>query len=263
MKTVILCGGRGMRMSGETEFKPKPLVEIGGYPILFHIIQIYASQGFHDFILCLGYKGNKIKQYINDLNLLTNDVEIDMKTGINNRLLTQKSGIEGKIICADTDLDSMTGSRITKVEKYLKGEENFFLTYGDGLGNIDLNELLQFHIKKDKILTITGVRPQHRYGLLDIDEEDIATRFYEKPEGKDVVNGGFMVCNHQIFKYLSQDPNCILEKDPMEQLTTEHQMAVYPHYKKPKAFWKSMDNHKEAEELNTIWESGNPPWKAQ
>lgn len=256
MKTIILCGGKGMRMFAG-EYKPKPLVEIGGTPILWHIMKSYAHQGFQDFILCLGYRGNMIKQYIADLSTLDNDVEVDMSAGVT-KPLTKRTGIEGKIICADTGEESMTGARIAKIKGYLEGEEDFFLTYGDGLSDVNFKGLLEYHKQKGKILTTTGIRPASRYGLFEINEEGIATSFDEKPniEGRRI-NGGFMVCNKRIFDYLTNDESCIFEKTAMPQLAKEQQLAIYNH----DGFWKAMDTQKEAEEFNEIWNTGNPPWK--
>lgn len=252
MKTIVLCGGKGTRLKEETEFKPKPLVEIGGKPILWHIMKVYNFQGFRDFILCLGYKGNMIKEYFLNLEEMANNFTLDLRK---NKIshLSDSGGLDGKIDFIDTGLDTMTGSRIAKIKKYLDDDEDFFLTYGDGIADIDLHKLYEYHKKMGKIATITAVSPIYRFGLINV-EDGLVKKFDEKPVMKDIVNGGFMVLNKKIFNYLSEDKNCVFEEEPLRKLTNEGQLAAYHH----KGFWKCMDNQKELDELNEIYKGGAP-----
>ena len=254
MQTVILCGGKGTRLAGETEYKPKPLVEIGGKPILWHVMKGYSHQGFNDFILCLGYKGNMIKEYFLNLEHMSNDFILDLKK--NEKMsLSDHHKLDGKIIFADTGQETMTGSRVAKIESYLKNDNDFFLTYGDGVSDVDLHKLYEHHKQMGKVATITTVSPTYRFGLVE-SEGGLVKKFDEKPDMKDLVNGGFMVCNKKIFNYLSKEGDCILEQEPLKKLVKEGQLAAYRH----KGFWQCMDNQKEVNELNEIWEKG-APWE--
>lgn len=257
MKAVILCGGKGTRLKEETEYKPKPLVEIGGKPILWHIIKIFASQGVKDFILCLGYKGNMIKDYFLKLEEMSNDFVLDLRK---NKIyhLTDEDELDVTIHFVNTGEDSMTGARIARIKKYVETDEDFFVTYGDGVSDVDLCELYKFHKKAGKIATLTAIRPVYRYGLVEF-EGDIINKFDEKPDMKDWVNGGFMVFNRKIFNYLSTDKNCILEQEPLRKLSADRQLAGYKH----QGFWKCMDTQKDLDEFNKIL-SDNPkgaPWE--
>ena len=258
MKTVILCGGKGRRLDQETEFKPKPLVTVGTRPILWHIMKIYSHQGFRDFILCLGYKGNMIKEYFLNLEEMSNDFILDLQN--KNRFIlsdnSDKSRLEARIYFINTGLESMTGSRVARIKKYIGGDENFFLTYGDAVSDIDLKELYGYHKRMGKIATITSVNPVFWFGLVEL-EGGIVKKFDEKPEMKDLVNGGFMVFNVKIFDYLSEEKNCVLEQDPLRKLAREGQLAAYQH----KGFWKCMDNQKDVDELNAIYNAG-APWES-
>lgn len=252
MKTVILCGGKGTRLAGDVEYKPKPLVEIGNKPILSHIMDIYEKQGFKEFVLCLGYKGSMIKDYFLNLEAMTNDITLDMRTKqtIN---INEHNGLTGKIHLVNTGINSMTGARIARIKKLVGNDEDFFLTYADGLANIDLHKLYEHHKTHGKILTLTAVNPVYRFGLLEIDK-GVVTKFDEKPDMKDVINGGFMVANKRIFEYLSEEENCTLEQEAMKKLTKEGQLAAYEH----KGFWQCMDTQKEVDYLNSLWEKGAP-----
>jgi len=257
MKTVILCGGKGRRLERETEFKPKPLVEIGGKPILWHIMKIYCHQGFTDFILCLGYKGNIIKEYFLNLEEMSNDFVLDLRkkdklTLSNNN---DNSRLEAKIYFIDTGLESMTGARIARIKKYIGEDEDFFLTYGDAVADIDLKELYRYHKKMGKIGTITSVNPVYWFGLVE-SENGMVKKFDEKPHMKDLINGGFMVFNKRIFDYLSEEENCTLEQQPLRKLTQEGQLTSYRH----DGFWKCMDNQKDVDELNKIYNQ-SAPWE--
>ncbi|HIJ71467.1 MAG TPA: glucose-1-phosphate cytidylyltransferase [Planctomycetes bacterium] len=254
MKTVILCGGKGRRLEHETEYRPKPLIEIGGRPILWHIMKIYSHQGFKDFILCLGYRGNMIKEYFLNLEEMVNDFSLDLRR---NKIShhSDKGGLDGKVDFIDTGLDSMTGARIARIRKYLGEEENFFVTYGDAVADIDLEALYEYHKKSGKTGTITAVKPPYKFGLVEV-EGGLVKKFDEKPDMKDLVNGGYMVFNKGLFDYLSEDKSCIFEQEPLKTLAKENQLAVYEH----KGFWKCMDTQKEADELNAIYERG-APWE--
>lgn len=255
MKTVVLCGGEGRRLNEETEKKPKPLIEIGGKPILYHIMKIYESQGFNDFILCLGYKGNMLKDYFLNLKDNLEDFSLDLGTGIK-KVLKKDHEIQGKISFVNTGLESMTGARIARIKQYVEPEEDFFLTYGDGLANINLKKLYDYHKKKNKILTISGVKPANQFGLIEVDD-GLVTKFDEKPKMKDIINGGYMVCNKKIFNYLSEDKSCIFEREPVKKLADEREIAVYLH----EGFWHCMDTQKHVDILNHICNSGDIPWE--
>lgn len=251
---VILCGGMGSRLKEETEFKPKPLVEIGGKPILWHVMKIYSHYDYKSFILCLGYKGNMIKEYFLNFRAMNSDFEIAL--GENKQLLFYNGQPEDdwRITLADTGLTTMTGGRIKKIEKYIQ-EDTFLATYGDGVSDIDIDDLVRFHHEKGKIATLTGVCPISRFGGLEVDDDSIAKSFIEKPRLDERINGGFFVFNREIFKYL--DDNSILEQEPLSALAEEGQLAVYQH----PGFWKCMDTYRDFLELNAIWSGGNAPWK--
>ena len=256
MKTVILCGGKGTRLKEETEYRPKPLVEIGGKPILWHIMKIYSHQGFKDFVLCLGYKGNMIKEYFLNLREMSHDFMLNLENK-EKMCLNENDALTGTVYFVDTGLNNMTGSRIAQIKKYIGDDEDFFLTYGDGVGDIDLNKLYEYHKKKGKIVTITSVKPPYKFGLMEINEEGLITKFDEKPERVDAqVNGGFMVLNKRVFDYLSEDENCVLEKEPLKKLVQDGQLVAYEH----EGFWKCMDTQKHVNELNKIHDQG-APWK--
>lgn len=254
MKAVILCGGKGRRLNESTEYMPKPLVEIGGKPILWHIMKIFAYQGVKEFILCLGYKGEMIKDYFLKLEEKSNDFILDLKK---NKIyhLTDNDELDVTINFIDTGQDSMTGARIAKIRKYVKDTEDFFITYGDGLGDVNLKELYEFHKKMGRIGTLTAVHPVYWYGLVELNGNKI-TSFDEKPRMKDFVNGGFMIFNKGIFDYISEEESCIFEKEPLKRLAQDEQLAGYIH----KGFWKAMDTQKDVDELEKIHEQG-APWQ--
>tara|TARA_Y100000034_G_scaffold133344_1_gene198553 strand:+ start:587 stop:1381 length:795 start_codon:yes stop_codon:yes gene_type:complete len=257
MKTVILCGGMGKRLNQETEYRPKPLVEIGGKPILWHIMKIYSHQDFKDFILCLGYKGNMVKEYFLNLKEMSNDFVLDLKEKKISHL-DEDNCLDGNVYFIDTGLKSMTGARIAKIKKFIGEDEDFFLTYGDGVSDVDLKKLYEYHKKMGKVATITTVNPAYRFGLVEIGEGMIQ-KFDEKPKmnelpGGGFINGGFMVFNKKIFDYLSEDEDCILEEEPLRKLATEGQLAAYQH----DGFWKCLDTQKDADELNKVHKEGAP-----
>lgn len=252
-KVVILCGGKGTRLREETENKPKPLVNVGRMPILWHIMKHYAHYGLKDFILCLGYKGELIKDYFLDYKYRRWDIELNLKDGT--KSIIQDDAVEDwNIIFAETGLETNTGGRIKKIEKYIK-EDYFFATYGDGLTDVNLRDLEKFFLQTGKIGVITGVRPHSKYGQIEVDHDGTITMFKEKPLVDNFINGGFCVFSRNIFEYM--DDNCILEKEVFEQLVSERQLALY----KYTGFWKCMDTFKDYQELNEMWYSGNPLWK--
>lgn len=254
MKVVILAGGYGTRFSEKTKDIPKPLIEIGGRPIIWHIMKIYSYYGFNEFIICLGYKGELIKDYFYNLNIKNNDIRIDYTNGFKVKEYNNK--VEPwKIDLIDTGLNTMTGGRLKRIAPYLD-DEKFMFTYGDGLSNVDINKLLEKHEKNNTILTVTGVKPQGRFGNMNI-EGDIISGFGEKTVNKNEwINGGFFVANNKIFDYIDGD-STVLEEEPLKTLAENKQMGVYKHY----GFWKPMDMLKEMNELEMIWQSGNVPWK--
>jgi len=254
MKVVLLAGGLGTRLSEETVLKPKPMVEIGGSPILWHIMKIYASYGFNDFVICLGYKGYVIKEYFANYFLHQSDVTFDMAE---NKLEIHNSQAEPwKVTLVDTGYDTFTGGRIKRVKKYLNNEP-FLLTYGDGVGNVDIKSLVNFHKVHNKLVTVTAVQPSGRFGALNISDSDHVLSFMEKPKGDGAwINGGFFVCQPEVLDYISDD-STIFEKEPLENIASDGQMVAYKHA----GFWKPMDTLRDKQELEHLWESGKAPWK--
>lgn len=253
MKVVILCGGLGTRLREQTEYMPKPLVSVGNRPILWHIMKIYQSFGYEDFICCLGYKGEMIKQFFLNYRFMRNDFTINLGHN-SSRQLNNAQKEEWAVTLADTGAETNTGGRIKKIEPYIDGD-TFMLTYGDGLADIDINGLLEFHARSGKIATVTGVHPPSRFGIIETDRDGIAQSFREKPYTEEKISGGFFVLNRKVFSYL--DENCIFEREPMEQLVRERELAVYEH----KGFWYCMDTYRDYLELNRMWKEGRPAWK--
>lgn len=255
MKVVILAGGLGTRLSEETVVKPKPMVEIGGMPILWHIMKTYSSYGFNEFVICLGYKGYVVKEYFANYFLHKSDVTIDLK---NNAIEVHESEAEPwKITLVDTGDNSMTGGRIKRIEKYVK-DETFMLTYGDGVGNIDIKELVNYHKSHGKLFTVTSVQPSGRFGALDISNESEVLSFLEKPKGDGAwINGGYMVCNPGVFDYINSGDATVWEQEPMQNIALAGQMNAFKHH----GFWRPMDTLKDKHDLNEMWDAGNSPWK--
>jgi glucose-1-phosphate cytidylyltransferase len=254
MKVAILAGGFGTRLSEETDIKPKPMVEIGGKPILWHIMKTYSQYGYNDFVILLGYKGYYIKEYFANYFLHQSDVTIDIK---NNKMEVHSNFSEPwKITLVDTGLHSMTGGRVLRAKKYLENSR-FLLTYGDGVSDIDVSKLVKFHEQNKKTLTLTSVQPEGRFGSLNI-EGNLVTQFLEKPKGDGSwINGGFFVCEPEIFNYITEGDQTIFERTPMENLAKNSQMAAYKH----EGFWKPMDTLRDKHQLESLWDSGKAPWK--
>lgn len=255
MKIVILAGGLGTRLSEETDLRPKPMVEIGGKPILWHIMKIYSHYGYNDFIICCGYKSYFIKDYFYHYYMHSSDITVDLTS---NKITYHNSTSEPwKITLVDTGLDTMTGGRIKRVQKYI-GNEPFMLTYGDGVGNINIPELINFHKQNKKTVTLTAVLPDGKFGALQLNNSDDITEFREKPAGDGSwINGGFFVCEPKVFDYITKGDSTIFEREPLEKLAADKQLKAYKHT----GFWKPMDTLKQKIELNSLWNSDNPPWK--
>lgn len=255
-KVVILCGGRGSRLNEETDSTPKPLVEIGGRPILWHIMKIYAHYGFNEFVLCLGYKGAVIKEYLYHYHFLVNDFTITLNDKREVVFHNSNNEVDWKVTVVDTGLHTLKGGRIKKIEKYIDTDV-FMLTYGDGVSDVNIKTVLDFHKKHGKICTLTGVRPPSRFGDL-IAEKGRVLSFTEKPQASaGIINGGFFVFNRQIFNYLADDENCDFEKGALEDLAAKGQLMVYEH----KGAWECMDTLREKEHLNNLWNKGEAFWR--
>ena len=255
-QVVILCGGMGSRLREETEFRPKPLIEIGNKPILWHIMKIYAHYGYKDFVLALGYKGEMIKDYFYNYEILNNDFTVELGNSKNIEIYSNHNEKRWRITLADTGITTLKGARIKKIEKYVD-DDLFMLTYGDGVANINLHELLSFHKSHGRIGTVTGVRPLSRFGELLVKDNKVVS-FTEKPQVSDgLINGGFFVFKREIFNYLSEDDNCDFEIGTLEQLAENGELMVY----KLKGEWECMDTFRDTQYLNKLWESGKAFWK--
>lgn len=253
MKVVILAGGMGTRISEETSIRPKPMVEIGGKPILWHIMKIYSSFGLHDFIICLGYKGYVIKEYFANYFLHMSDVTIDMTQ--NKMEVHQNSAEPWRVTLVDTGEGTMTGGRIRRIRGYL-GEDDFCCTYGDGVGDVNISRLVEFHKTKKTLVTLTATKPPGRFGSLNITGNKIIN-FQEKPEGDGAwINGGFFVLSPKIIDYIEGDET-VWERSPMERLAKEGQISAYLH----EGFWQPMDTLRDKTHLEELWSSGKAPWK--
>ena len=254
MKVVILAGGLGTRLSEETEVRPKPMVEIGGMPILWHVMKIYSSQGFNEFIICLGYKGFLIKEYFANYFLHLSDVTIELSTGKINVHNCKSEDI--KLTLIDTGISTQTGGRIKRVKEYI-GNETFMLTYGDGLADINIKNLLKLHKENKKLATVTAVRPPGRFGSIILGDNNEVIKFEEKPSGDGGwINGGFFVLEPEILNYI-EDDNTYWEREPMANLASKGQLSAYEH----SGFWKPMDTIRDKTELQNMWDSGKAPWK--
>ena len=256
MKVVIFAGGLGTRISEETDVRPKPMVEIGGKPVLWHIMKIYSHYGFNEFIICLGYKGYVIKEYFMNYFLHNSDIKIDLEN--NNMQVLGTRSESFKVILVETGLTTKTAGRLQQIKKYVKNED-FMLTYGDGVCDVNIAELITHHKKNNKIATVTSVQPDARFGGMDLSADSIVNTFREKAKvDAQWINGGFFVLKPEIFNYLQKDmSNIMWEEEPLEKLTADKQLAAYKH----KGFWKCMDALRDKIELNELWETGKAPWK--
>ncbi len=260
MKAVILAGGLGTRLSEETQLKPKPMVEIGDRPILWHIMKIYESHGISDFIICLGYRGFVIKEYFQNYALRNCDVTFEMRAG--NMKIHRSDSEDWRVTLIDTGEQAMTGARVRKILPYVEQDEAFCLTYGDGVADVDITALINFHREHGKIATITAVAPPGRFGALRFgreEDEDQVTAFVEKPEGDGgLINGGFFVLSPRVRDYLSDSDNEIWEREPLERLAQDGELQAFRH----QGFWKPMDTLRDRMELEALWREPAPPWKS-
>ena len=258
MKTIILCGGEGTRLKEETEYKPKPMIEIGGKPILWHIMKMYAHFGFKEFILALGFKGNVIRDFLLNYQFYNNDFTITLGNHKDIEVYGKSDETGWKVTLVETGEDTMTGARIKRCEKYIN-EENFMVTYGDGLADIDIAELVKYHMIHGKIGTLTGINPPSRFGELQVKGNQIVN-FLEKSklEGtRGDINGGFMVFKRKFLDYLSRDSRCVLERDPLEKLALDRELIMYRH----EGYWQCMDTYRDYLLLQETWNSGKVPWQ--
>jgi glucose-1-phosphate cytidylyltransferase len=256
MKTVILCGGFGTRIRDVAENIPKPMIPIGGYPILWHIMKYYAASGFNQFILCLGYRGDVIRDFFINYRLHTADCTVDLS---GRKPLEYHAGSPDpwQVTLAETGLNSMTGARLARIRKYVEADGQFMLTYGDGVGDVNLRELTRFHASHGKILTVTGVRPPGRFGEIACGPDGIVREFNEKPQAAGGwISGGFFVCSREIFSYLEPRENLVFEQEPMRTLVADGEMMMYRH----DGFWMPMDTSREYLLLNSLYSQGKAPW---
>lgn len=255
MKVVVLCGGLGTRLREETEFRPKPLVEIGGRPILWHIMKLYAHHGFRDFILCLGYRGNMIKEYFLNYEAMNNDFTICLGEKSQIHFTGSHQEQDFRVTLADTGQETLTGGRVKRIEKYIDGD-TFLLTYGDGVSDVNIKRLLEFHESHGRLATVTTIRPVSRFGILNISTQDQVLNFIEKPRSDAWASAGFFVFQRGLFDYLGGD-DCMLEYEPLQKLAADGQLMAYHH----DGFFAAMDTYREYKYLNELWSGGQPPWK--
>ena len=254
MKAVILAGGLGTRLSEETEMKPKPMVEIGGRPILWHIMKIYSYYGINDFIVLTGYKSHVIKDYFINYYTRYSDITVDLEKNAVELHTTRTE--PWRVTMLYTGPDTMTGGRIAKAKEYLQ-DERFLLTYGDGVADINIKQLIEHHKDSGKAVTMTAVQPTGKFGALNIGSNSSILSFKEKPQGDGAwINGGFFVCEPKVFNYLEDDANCIFEREPLESLALDNELNAFKH----RGFWRPMDTLKDKKELTEMWMSGNAPW---
>ncbi len=254
MKVIILAGGFGTRISEESHLKPKPMIEIGGKPILWHIMKEYSHHGFNDFIICLGYKGSVIKQFFANYYLYQSDVTIDLKT--DEYTYHHNNSEPWKVTLAETGLNTMTGGRIKRVREYI-GDEPFLLTYGDGVSDVNIADTVRFHKEHGKLLTMTTVNVASRFGVIKPDKNGLIRRFREKSDGDgSLINAGYMVCEPQVFDYIDGD-DTVFEKEPLEKLAKNGQLVAYLH----DGFWSCMDTMRDKENLEALWQTGRAEWK--
>jgi len=255
MKAIILAGGLGTRLSEETDLKPKPMIEIGGFPILWHIMKSYSTYGVNDFIICCGYKGYVIKEYFKNYFLHMSDVTLNMKD--NSLEIHQNKTEPWKVTLIDTGENTMTGGRLKRVYDFVKEEDAFCFTYGDGVSNININKLIKFHKSHGKLATLTAVRPPGRFGALKINKNDSVEKFQEKPEGDGSwINGGYFVLSPEVIKFIDSD-NTSWENEPLTEIAMQGELKAFKH----DGFWQPMDTLREKNQLNELWDTGIAPWK--
>ncbi|OGU15709.1 MAG: glucose-1-phosphate cytidylyltransferase [Geobacteraceae bacterium GWC2_53_11] len=255
MKVVILAGGFGTRISEESHLKPKPMIEIGGKPILWHIMKMYSFYGFNDFVICLGYKGYSIKEYFAHYFLHESDITFDFRND-NQRIIHHHSAEPWRVTLVNTGLETMTGGRVKKIRPYI-GEEPFMLTYGDGVADVNIRNLVDYHATHGNYATVTSIQPVGRFGALDMTDDNLVKGFHEKPKGDGLwINGGFFVLQPEVFDYIDSD-DTMFERAPLERLAEEGQLAAYKH----DGFWQAMDTLRDKTLLEELWDSGNAPWK--
>lgn len=258
MKVVILCGGQGTRIRDVADNIPKPMIPIGGYPILWHIMKYYAAFGYKEFILCLGYQGKEIKDYFLNYEYTTTDFTLTLGYKESIQFHNKHNEQDWKITFAETGLNAMTGARIKRIKKFIEPGETFFLTYGDGVSDINLNELYKFHRSNGKTLTLTGVRPPGRFGEILVDSYGIITEFSEKPQATEGrINGGFFVCEYSLFDFLDDEENLVFEGEPMKKLVKAKELMQFNH----DGFWQPMDTFREYTILNSLITNNKAPWK--
>lgn len=258
MKVVILCGGKGTRLREETEFRPKPMLPIGNRPILWHIMKIYATQGHKEFVLCLGYKGEMIKDFFRNYLWITSDVTLGLGRSRSVEFHNRHDEEDWSVTLVDTGENTLTAGRVKRIQRYIGDDEDFFLTYGDGVGNVDVNASLAFHQKHGRVLTVTAVHPPGRFGEMGLADGAVVTEFNEKPQVEaGWINGGYFVASRKLFNYLGDSDNIMLEQEPMRQIVTEKQLMAYQH----RGFWQPMDTLTEYTLLDRLWSEGNAPWK--
>ena len=259
MKAVILCGGKGTRLREETGFRPKPMLPIGDRPILWHLMKIYATQGHKDFVLCLGYKGEMIKDFFRNYLWRMSDVTMQLGRKPTVKFHNHHSEEDWQVTLAETGENTLTAGRIKRVQRYLDKDEPFFLTYGDGVGNVDVNAVLAFHRRHGKALTVTAVRPPGRFGELELSPDQEVRRFNEKPQAEGgFINGGFFVASCKVFDYLDDEADGMMfEQEPIRRIAADHQLMAYQH----QGFWQPMDTYAEFTLLNRLWNEGQAPWK--
>jgi len=254
MKVVILAGGLGTRLREETDVRPKPMIEVGNHPILWHIMKTYEKYGHKEFIVCAGYKGEVIKSWFANYRILNSDITVSIAEDVTMKFHSNLEERGWVTTIADTGPETMTGGRIKKIQKYVHGE-TFLCTYGDGLADVNISRLVDFHKKHGKIATVTTVKPVSRFGVLDIDKDNKVLSFNEKPQGESSINGGYFIFEPQIFDYL--EDNSVLEDDPLRRLAEAGELMAFHH----DGFWQPMDTYRELLILNELWNSGKAPWK--
>ncbi|HPA20667.1 MAG TPA: glucose-1-phosphate cytidylyltransferase [Verrucomicrobiae bacterium] len=258
MKVVILCGGKGTRLREETEYRPKPMVPIGNRPILWHIMKMYAHYGHRDFILCLGYKGDIIRDYFRNYLWHTCDVTLALGDNLSVEFHNSHEEHDWRVTLADTGEETMTGGRIKRIERYLGSDEDFLMTYGDGVGDVDISSAIRFHRTHGKILTVTAVHPPGRFGEMGLESNGRVTEFNEKPQAEGGwINGGFFVASRRVFSYLENCDEIMFEQDPLRRLAVDGELVAYRH----KGFWQPMDTFAEFNFLNGLWAKGAAPWQ--